>query len=499
MKLSRRQLAATVGGATLGAALLPQWLKQVRAQEAAAPVRFLAVRSPHGVDRDYWIPRPAGGGEPPQADMELMELTFEYDNAILSPLSPWREKITVLDGLDTQIVKGRQTSGPSWEGMPTRNTYGFHGHNEQGTVLTGAQPPKDRDSGDFDGHPSLDFYLHDRLPAPALLTASVENSGLPWKCMSFDDNGKARMPTSDPRELFKQAFPADFAPPSGDMPTVDYSAGERLIQAYGEGALKRLRERLVGAERDKIDRHMDAMAQLARQSGTAGLPAGMCLTRGSDTPSRDGRVGAASEVEEIARAHARVIGQAFACGRARNATLQILNDYPNWHSDLPEVRTAIDAMYKASTFRYHEDLVHDYWMNGLADARRVAYTAGLRWNATHFAAVLEELDNISDPLDPLSGSILDNTIVFWHNEFGHNGHDLQESRHPAIIAGGGGKVLKLGRYLRLRNINSDERVAHNRLLVSIAHAVGVTDLDYFGDRDFVGNRFYSGPLTELMT
>jgi hypothetical protein len=497
MKISRRRLGAIIGGATIGAALLPQWMQRVRAQAVGAPVRFLAVRSPHGVDRDYWIPRPSGGGDPAAADMDLMELTFEYENSILSPLMPWREKITVLDGLDTQIVKGNQTTGPSWEGQPTRGTYGAHGHNEQGTVLTGAQPPGNRDSGNYDGHPSLDFYLHDRLPAPALLTASVEGTGLPWKNMSYDASGVSRTPTDDPREVFRQAFPEDFMPPTSGEPAVDYSAGEQLIHTYGEGALMRLRERLVGSERDKIDRHMAAMASLIDGPG-GGLPVGMCMTSGSDVPTRDGRVESADDVEEVARAHARVIAQAFACGRARNATLQILNDYPNWHSNLPEVQAAISALYDAGTFRYHENLVHDYWMDGMGDARRAAYTAGLRWNATHFAAVLDELDAIVDPLDPMGGTILDNTIVFWHNEFGHNGHDMQESRHPAIIAGGGGKVLKTGRYLRLRNMEGEERVAHNRLLVSIAHAMGVGDLDFFGDRDFEGNSFYSGPLTQLM-
>jgi hypothetical protein len=233
-------------------------------------------------------------------------------------------------------------------------------------------------------------------------------------------------------------------------------------------------------------------------SGSGRLPVGMCLTSGMDGPTRDGNVGSSQDVLDVARAHTRVIAQAFACGRARNATLQILNDYPNWHSDLPEVQAAISAFYDSGSFRYHENLVHDYWMDGRGDDLRAGYTAGLRWNATHFAAVLEELDAIIDPLDPMGGSILDNTIVFWGNEFGHNGHDMQETRHPAIIAGGGGRTLKLGRYLRLRNIDSDERVAHNRLLVSIAHAMGLGDVDYFGDRDFEGNAFYSGPLTPLM-
>lgn len=497
MKLSRRRLGAVIGGATIGAALLPQWMKRVRAQAAQAPVRFLAVRSPHGVDRDFWIPRPNGGGEPGSTDMDLMELTFEYENSILSPLMDWRSKITVLDGLDTQIVKGNQTTGPSYTNQATRGTYGNHGHNEQGTVLTGAQPPGNRDSGNYDNHPSLDFYMHDRLPAPALLTASVEGTGLPWKNMSYDAAGVSRTPTTDPRDLFAQAFPSDFVPPTSGEPAVDYSAGEQLIHSYGEHALMRLRERLAGAERDKIDRHMAAMSALISGPG-GGLPVGMCLTSGSDVPMRNGNVGAFEDVEQVARAHAQVIAQAFACGRARNATLQILNDYPNWHSNLPEVQAAISARYDAGTFRYHENLVHDYWMEGNGPPLRAGYTAGLRWNATHFAAVLEELDAIIDPLDPMGGTILDNTIVFWHNEFGHSGHDMQETRHPAIIAGGGGRVLKLGRYLRLRNIDSDERVAHNRLLVSIAQAVGLGDVEYFGDRDFEGNSFYSGPLVPLM-
>ena len=112
--------------------------------------------------------------------------------------------------------------------------------------------------------------------------------------------------------------------------------------------------------------------------------------------------------------------------------------------------------------------------------------------------MLDELDKTIDPLDPKGGSILSNTIVFWHNEFGHDGHDNQETRHPSVIAGGGGRVLKLGRYLRLRNIQSDERVPHNRLLTSICLAMGLADINYFGDRDLATRANYMGPLTQIM-
>jgi hypothetical protein len=491
MTLSRRRFNALIGAGTLGAGLLPRFaLPRARAQNAAAPMRFLAVRTPHGVDRDFWIPRQANAAEPAAVDQPLEELTFEYEDSVLGPMMPWRDRITVLDGLDTQVCKEAT--------RPDRRN--FHGHQEQGALLTGAQPPADRE-GNYDNHPSLDFYLHARLPSPSLLTACVEATGT-WKCMSYDDAGRPRRPEADPRALFRQAFPSDFTPPAPDMPAVDYGRGETRIAAYGEHALLRLRERLRGVERDKVDRHLAAMASLNAQAGGpgGGGAAGACTTGGMDGPTRDGNVGGVAGVEEVTRAHARVIAQAFACGRSRVATLQILNDYPNYFSDLPDVRTPAILGRYGQTFRFHENLVHDYWQASgqtRIDMRR-AYCAGLRFSATHFAAVLEELGAMPDPLDPQGGSILENTVVFWHNEFGHDTHDIQETRHPAIIAGGGGRVLKLGRYLRLRTIQSRERVPHNKLLTSLCLAMGLNDVDYFGDRDLAGRAAYRGPLLPLM-
>ena len=485
MTLSRRTFNHLLGGAALGAALVPSFVERARAGGGTAPVRFLSIRTPHGVDRDRWIPREPGGAEPRLTDANLMDLEFAGENAILTPLTPWREKITVLDGLDTQVCKEATRAD-------RRN---FHGHNEQGAMLTGAQPPADRDSANFDNHPSLDFFLHGQLRAPVLLTASVEGTGT-WKCMSFDAAGRNRDPESDPRALFRSAFPADYMPMPG---AVDMSTGERAIFEHDLRALRRLRDRLSGVERERIERHIAAMVRLEPTPG--GMTGGACSVTGSMVPTVDGNVRSVADVENVARAHAQVIAQAFACGRSRCATLQILNDYPNWYSDLPEVRTPeVLARYGGATFRFHENLVHDYWAatgTDLINLRR-GYCAGFRWNAVNFANVLAVLDAMPDPLDPAGGSILDNTIVWWHSEFGHGGHDNQETRHPSIIAGGGGRVLKLGRYLRLRDVTSSERVPHNRLLTSICQAVGLSDVNYFGDRDLATRALYQGPLEPLM-
>lgn len=486
MTMSRRKFNLLLGGAAAGAALVPSIFEQRARAQVDPPVRFLAVRSPHGVDRDHWIPRESTGIEPRGTDVDLMDLGFTGEDAILTPLTDWRQKITILDGLDSQVCKEATRA----------DRRDYHGHNEQGAMLTGAEPPLDRDSANFDGHPSLDFYLHGRLGAPVLLTASVDYSGT-WKCMSFDAAGQARPPEASPRSLFRSAFPADWVPPMPGM--VDTSPAERAIFEHDLAHLRALRDRLSGPERVRIERHIAAM--MAREPRAGGGGAGACTVTLGDGTNNDGNLSSVADVEAVTRAHAQVIAQAFACGRSRVATLQILNDYPNWYSDLPEVRTPwIVGHYGSTTFRFHENLVHDYWGASGSDRTELqhGFCAGLRWNAVNFAHVLEVLDGMSDPLDPNGGSILDNTIVFWHNEFGHDGHDNQETRHPAIIAGGGGRVLKLGRYLRLRNIASSERVPHNRLLTSICHAVGLTDVNYFGDRDLVSRAEYQGPLVPLM-
>lgn len=489
MTFSRRTFAKLLGAGALGATLGPSLLgRRVTAQAPMGPVRFLAVRTPHGADRDWWIPRNTDGSEPSTPDEALSGLTFDYDMAVLAPLMAWRDKITILDGLDTQCTKEETRGG----------VYGSHGHNEQGTLLNGAQGPADR-SGNFgEGHPSLDFALHARLGAPALLTASVEGADT-WKCMSYDNAGRFRKPEADPGAVFRAAFPEGFMPPDATEPTVDYANGEQRIFGYDQSVLEALEARLSGSEAEKIRAHIDAMAGLTPESGMGTL-LGACGTSGSDGPSVGMNVGDYSNVETVTRAHAGVITQAFACGRARCATLQILNDFPNYYTDVPEVRESGVIDLFGDSYRFHETLVHGYWRASGAQLETIrrGYLTGLRWATGHFAAVLETLDSMIDPQDPNGGTILDNTVVFWHSEFGHDGHDAQHTRHPAVIAGGGGRTLRLGRYLRLRDIDSSDRVPHNKLLVSIAHALGQTDIDFFGDRDLVDRAEYRGPLEPLM-
>ena len=101
--------------------------------------------------------------------------------------------------------------------------------------------------------------------------------------------------------------------------------------------------------------------------------------------------------------------------------------------------------------------------------------------------------------------MLDNTVVVWANELSTGEHSM--SQWPVVLAGGK-KFFKTGRYVRWAQNNiikatwSDEAQGppHNRLLVSLAHSMGV-DIDQVGEAEVTlkgdGKLSCKGPLDRL--
>ena len=83
-----------------------------------------------------------------------------------------------------------------------------------------------------------------------------------------------------------------------------------------------------------------------------------------------------------------------------------------------------------------------------------------------------------------TGSLLDNTTIVWTNELGQ-GNSHTHDNTPFLMVGGG-LNFKMGRSLKYKN------VAHNRLLLSLAHGFGHR-IDKFGNPNYCGD----GPLNDL--
>ena len=311
-------------------------------------------------------------------------------------------------------------------------------------MLTGAQAPEDRE-GNFDNHPSLDFFLHGLLGAPVLLTASVAGAGT-WKCMSFDAAGVGREPETNPADLFRQAFPADFVPPDPGDPAVDYANGENRIINVGQAQLAALEARLAGRREGQGRRPPGSDEGAAqRPRATCGRSA-QCTTRGSRR---------ADQSRQRRRLHPGPAGRPRPRRGDRPgfrlrplamcATLRILDDYPNFYTEVPEVQASGAGALYGADYRYHENLVHDYWGAEGSRARHLAQ--GLHRRPALGSHPLRRrarrvLTRCPTRSTPTAARMLDNTVIFWHSEFGHDGHDNQHMRHPVVIAGGGGRTLQ---------------------------------------------------------
>lgn len=103
------------------------------------------------------------------------------------------------------------------------------------------------------------------------------------------------------------------------------------------------------------------------------------------------------------------------------------------------------------------------------------------WYCEQLAYLAQRLSETKEPDG--TGTLLDNTTIVWTNELGQgNSHTLENI--PFVIVGGG-LGFQMGRSLKF------DGVAHNRLLMNLAHGFGHR-IDKFGNPDFCGKGLLPG-------
>ena len=124
----------------------------------------------------------------------------------------------------------------------------------------------------------------------------------------------------------------------------------------------------------------------------------------------------------------------------------------------------------------HHELSHEPDSNKEAQDKLTRIN---HWFCEQLAYLTKRLAETPEPGG--QGSLLDNTLIVWTNELGKgNSHTLDNI--PFVLVGNG-LDFQMGRSVKFN------RVPHNRLLLSFAHAFG-HQLKQFGNPDFCGD----GPL-----
>ena len=465
--LDRRRFLSALG-LTAGSLMLPS-LPGRAAFAQGGPKRLLYYITPHGTVPGRWNMRQSGRDNE-EYDYALGGLAEGEFSDILRPLHRHRDNLLVVDGLARMVTYAEEyrVADLGYSGDINRhhiaqaqlltNTWAYQG----ASTARGGALSIDQEIGNAVGqagrwnsrvygfnHQHAYNYVGTNQPAPR-----EENPQ-----SAFNDILGLAPEPSDPSE-----------PTRADL--VQAARASVLDMASAEFAA--VLPKLSSVDREKLERHR----ALVRD-----LETGVNLTApvGCDPSfSAQGHV-----IDQFSR----IATMAFACDLTRVATI-VTQDIPGGEFG---VSPGIDM---------HQDIAHSSDENGGSSTAIEGMVNYNRVYAEHFAYLLDQLDSVQED----GGTLLDNTAVVWLAELGTGTHEI--SRVPTVIAGGGGGYFRTGRYVHYPQTplaaawggQFEVGPAHERVHVSLMHAMGMTERRSFGlEQVDVGGRSFSlrDPLPRL--
>ena len=436
-RLTRRRLLERLG---IGSAVLPFLgnLPSLAAAAAGPKQRLVIVFSPDGtVKKNFW---PEGEG--PLADRELPR--------ILQPLAAFKDRLLTLQGVHNK-VRGDGDGHMRGIGCLLTGIELFPGN-----VQGGGETPAGWASGR-----SIDQEIRTFLQSRPETTTRfgsleygvlVPNRADTWTRMVYAGANKPVTPIDDPYQMFDKLYGQsrdreslksvldeihqDLAAVSAALPAED----RRILEEHA--ALVRGFEQELAAHREQVAHAVPTLEQ--------------------------GILAENDHMPRASRMQIELVVAALAADFTRVATLQYTNS-------VGEPRMKWLGIDEGQHGLSHEP-------NSNADAQE-KLTKINTWYAGEVAHLAQRLAATPEPGG--DGSLLDHTTILWTNELGE-GNSHSHDDIPWLLVGGG-LGFKTGRAVQFPG------VSHNRLLVTLARAMGHESLTTFGNPDYCGD----GPLAGL--
>jgi len=441
-KLSRRRLLRRLG---VSAAVLPFLgnLPSFAAAAAADKRRLIVVFSPDGVVKKNFWPAAAGSFVTAPAGGQTVELP-----PILKPFEPFKDRLLTLKGVHDKVggdgdrhMRGMGCLLTGIELFP-------------GNVQGGSETPAGWSSG-LSIDQEIRGFLQGR-PETATRFGSLEfgvlvpNRADTWTRMVYTGPNKPVAPIDDPYQMFDKLYGGmkdresmqsvlddvlgDLATVSRNLPAED----RRILEEHT--ALVRAFERELASNREEVSHAVPVLEQ--------------------------GVVEQNDQMPRISRMQIELVVASLAADFTRIATLQYTNSVGQPHMKWIGVEEG------------QHELSHEPNSNEAAQAKLTKINT---WYAGEIAHLAKRLAETPEPGG--HGSLLDHTTILWTNELGEgNSHSLDDIPWTLI---GNGLGFSMGRAAEYGG------VPHNRLHLALAHAMGHTGLERFGNPDYCGD----GPLT----
>ena len=437
MTLPRRQFLRDLGLSTAALPFIAGLPSLTGAPTSQRRQRLIIMFSPNGtLPKDFW-PEQQG------TDFALP--------SILQPLAAFKDRLLVLNGVYNRV---RGDGDSHMRGMSC--------------LLTGAEllPGNIRGGGGnpagWAGGISIDQEIKAFLQSQERTRTrfgslefgvAVPNRADPWTRMSYAGPGQPVAPVDDPHQMLAKLY--------GRMKDKDSLLG---ILDHVHADLKRVSTKLSSRDKTLLDQHMTLVRDLENDLKQADKQSSLP----HPVPDIDPSIELVNDnTPEISRIQIDLLVNALANDMARVGTLQFMRS------------VGMAQMRWLGVEEGHHSLSHD------PDDNASSYSKLLKinqWFAGEFAYLAQRLAETPEPTG--DGTMLDNTLILWTNELGKgNSHTLDNI--PCVMIGGEKTFgYAMGRSLQL------EKQPHNRLLLSLAHGFGHTELQTFGIPEFC----VDGPL-----
>ena len=386
------------------------------AQVQAPKRRMILLFSPNGVVPDKFWPQESG------EQFTLPE--------ILTPLAPYQDRLLTLHGVCNKV---RGDGDSHMRGMSCLLT-GIELF--PGNIQGGSDTPAGWASGI-----SIDQEIKNFLQArpdsqtrfgSLELGLVVPERADPWTRWVFAGPNKPVSPIDDPYQTF-----AKFYGRLQDQETLatvldDVQQDLRKVRAVASSADQKLLE-----EHESFVRTMEEELQAARQS-----------TPDVEPPALEAGVKNTNDnLPKLSQMQMDLLVHSLVCDWTRVATLQYTNSVGQARMRWLEIEES------------HHELSHEPDSNTAAQEKLTKIN---KWYCEQLAYLVRRLAETPEPNGV--GSLLDNTTIVWTNELGKgNSHTLNDI--PFVLVGNG-IGFRMGRSLKY------DQLAHNRLLMALAHSFG---------------------------
>ncbi|MBE86541.1 MAG: hypothetical protein CMO69_02250 [Verrucomicrobiales bacterium] len=423
--IDRRQFIRSLGVSSTSLPFLMGLPSLGIAKTAPRRKRLVIMFSPNGtIPKNFW---PDSTG----SNFELKQ--------IMKPLAPYRNRMLVLNGLNNKV---RGDGDSHMRGMSCLLT-GIELFS--GNIQGGSDTPAGWAKGiSIDQEIKNFFQSHDatRTRFGSLeFGVGVTDRADPWTRMSYAGPNQPVAPTDDPYQMYKKLY--------GQLRDRDSLLN---ILDIVRDDLKRVSNKISTEDQRLLNDHAEFVRQMEQEFAQTNEKSLI-----SNPPKFEtGITNQNDNVPRLSRMQIDLMVNSFVNDFARVGTLQYTKSVGQARMNWLNINDG------------HHGLSHESDKNEDAVDKLTRIN---KWFAGELAYLTKRLAETPEP--GATGSLLDNTTIVWTNELGKgNSHTLNNI--PFVLIGNG-MDFRMGRSLNLKG------TAHNRLMLSLAHAVG-HNIDYFGNK-----------------